>query len=226
MSRPHRGPDPAERSDLGGWLLPAALSFTATVGALAWIMRTVAGNRMAPWILGRASGILAYSLLVVLTGSGLLLSHPWRSRVRVPAPPTRIRVHALLAALAGGALLAHIIVLATDRYAGVGWLGSVLPGSASYRPFAVALGIIAGWMGILTAGTAALAARLPLRAWWPIHKVAAGIVGLTWLHALLAGSDAAALRWLYLISGAGLLLVGFSRYTTRTPADELAELGQ
>jgi hypothetical protein len=55
--------------------------------------------------------------------------------------------------------------------------------------------------------------------------VAAAAFGLVWTHAVLAGTDTAALTWFYLTTGMLVLLVVVSRYGARTADEELAELG-
>ena len=222
---------PAKHASVRG-LRAAALVAAVTVsggvsGALiAGGFRSVWGNRMAPWIIGRAAGITSYLLLVVLVLLGLLLSHPWRARVTRPSPASRIRLHIALTVFTLSFTALHVVVLATDRYAGVGWWGALLPMRASYRPVAVTLGVVGMWSGLLSGVTAALAGHLPWRLWWPIHKVAVVALVLVWLHGVLAGGDTAALRWLYVSTGLLVLAVAFSRYTVRTSADELAELRQ
>jgi hypothetical protein len=172
----------------------------------------VAGDRMAPWILGRASGVCAYLLLVGLVLLGLVLSHPARAR-RGGSTPARIRAHIALAVFTLGFTVLHIVVLATDRYAGVGWWGTVLPMHASYRPAAVSLGIIGMWVGVIAGLTAGFAGRLPRRLWWPLHKVAAVSLVLIWMHGVLAGGDTPALLGLYVLTGVLVLVVAGSRYT-------------
>jgi len=54
-----------------------------------------------------------------------------------------------------------------------------------------------------------------------VHKVAAVALVLVWLHGMWAGSDAAALRPLYLGTGAAVVLLAVTRYTARTRADRI-----
>lgn len=174
--------------------------------------QSVAGDRMAPWILGRASGICAYLLLVALVALGLVLSHPARSRWRLPSPAVRIRAHVGLAVFTLVFLLLHVVVLATDRYAKVGWWGALLPMASEYRPVPVTLGVVAAWSGLLAGLTAGLAGRLPGRVWWPIHKVAALSLVLTFLHGILAGADTGPLTAMYGVTGLGVAALAVSRY--------------
>jgi hypothetical protein len=201
-----------------------ALSAAVTSWLIGRGFATVSGNKMAPWILGRAAGVTSYLLLVLLVGMGLVLSHPWRSRFERPSTATRLRLHVSLAVFTTAFTTLHIVVLATDPWAGVGWKGAVLPLGATYRPVPVTLGVIGLYAGLLAGATASLAGRFAARVWWPIHKVAALALVLVWIHGVLAGSDTAALLWLYLLTGGLVVALAISRYTVRTPADLVAEL--
>jgi sulfoxide reductase heme-binding subunit YedZ len=177
-------------------------------------------GRMLPWILGRGLGIAAYLCLVGLTAAGLWLRHPWRVRWRRPAPLSQLRLHASLAALTLVLLAGHIVALVLDRYAGVGVRGALVPGAASYRPFAVAVGTVSVYLGLLVGLSAALAGTLVRRAWLPVHKVASAVFALTWLHALLAGSDTSRLAWLYLGTGAFVVALALTRRLAPAPAPQ------
>jgi predicted ferric reductase len=204
--------------------LATALSAAVTGVLIGTAIGVVEGNRMAPWIVARATGISAYLLLVLLVLLGLLLSHPWRTRVARPSPSTRIRLHIVLAALTFALTIAHIVVLATDRFAGVGWWAAVRPMQSSYRPAAVTLGVLGAWAGLVVGSTAVLAGHLPRRLWWRVHKVAIVALLLIWLHGVLAGGDTAVLRWLYLSTGGLIAAIALSRYAARTPAEQIAHL--
>lgn len=192
--------------------LAAALSLGATGVILGAVYQKVAGNRMAPWIIGRAAGVASYLLLVALVVLGLVLSHPARAR-RGGSTPARIRAHIALALFTLGLTALHVVVLATDTYAGVGWTGAFVPMGASYRPAAVTLGLVGVWLGVLAGVTAAAAGRLPRRLWWPLHKIAALSLVLIWLHGVLAGGDTPALLAMYVGTGLVTLGVAASRYT-------------
>ena len=185
---------------------------------------SVAGDRMAPWILARAAGITSYLLLVALTLFGLVLSHPYRARWRRPSAATRIRAHVSLSVFTLVFTVLHIVVLATDKYAGVGWWGTFVPMGATYRPLPVTLGVIALYAGLAAGLTAALAGRISRRAWWPIHKVAIVSLVLVWLHGILAGIDTPVILTMYVVTGGLVVFLAVSRYTTRTVRAEVKEL--
>jgi hypothetical protein len=194
-----------------------------------WLVGTMAvavsGNRNAPWIIGRAAGLSAYLLMVLLVATGLVLSHPGRARLRRPRPATRIRLHVSLAVFTLALTVLHVVVLATDSYAGVGWRGTLVPMGSTYRPVPVTLGVIALYAGLLAGLTAELSGRrIAARVWWPVHKVAAIALLLAWGHGVLAGIDSPLLLWLYLSTGSAVLVLAGWRYTARTPGDLVDEL--
>lgn len=192
-------------------LAGAGLSLGVSGYVVGAALERVGGNRMAPWIIGRAAGVAAYLLLVALVALGLVLSHPARARLG-GSTPARIRAHIALALFTLGFTALHVVVLATDRYAGVGWWGALLPMRSTYRPAGVTLGLIGVWTGVLAGVTAGAAGRLPRRVWWPLHKVAAVSLVLIWAHGVLAGGDTPALLALYLGTGLLVLALGASRY--------------
>jgi hypothetical protein len=189
-------------------------------------VQSIAGDKMAPWILGRAAGITSYLLLVGLVLFGLVLSHPARARWRRPSSATRIRVHVSLSVFTLVFTVLHIVVLATDKYAGVGWWGAFVPLGSSYRPVPVTLGVIGLYAGLAAGLTAAFSGRIARRVWWPVHKVAVVSLVLVWLHGVLAGIDTPALLSMYVITGLAVLVLGVSRYTTPTARDRVDELAE
>lgn len=200
------------------------LLVTASAVATSWLVGTavmrVAGDKMAPWILGRSAGITSYLLLVGLVLFGLVLSHPARARISWPSSTTRIRAHVSLSVFTLVFTVLHIVVLATDKYAGVGWWGAFVPMGSTYRPMPVTLGVIGLYAGFAAGLTAALAGRLARRVWWPVHKVAIVSLVLVWLHGVLAGIDTPTLLAMYVVTGGLVVALAVSRYTSDRPRDE------
>lgn len=207
---------------LGAVLLVCATA--ASVAAAGWLVTDATGAKTAHWVLGRAAGLTSYVLLLALVTTGILLAHPWARHLPLPSPRTRLALHAGLATYTLAFTVLHVVVLATDPWAKVGWAGALLPMAAQYRPVPVSLGVIAAWAGLVTGLTARLAGRLVGRLWWPLHKVAAGLLALVWAHSVLAGSDVVALRAFYLGTGCAVVALTITRYAARTDADEVARL--
>lgn len=228
-------PTPAER--FGAGLASAATTLLALLGPLvggfvfARAFLPTLHSRYLPWITGRALGIAAYLALVALVALGIWMRHPWRHRVPLWHPETRLRVHALLGASTVALVAGHLASLAADRYAGVGWWGALVPGMSHYRTVAVSLGVVAFFFLLLLGLTARLAGRRGARHWLAYHRLAAANFALVFLHGVLAGSDTVALRGLYLGTGGFVALLAASRYALRearagTPATPRKRRGE
>ena len=160
--------------------------------------------QVRPWVAARALGVTAYLLLALEVALGLVLSHPRNTaswRLTKPVFPW----HELLTVFTGAFLALHGALLAIDPYAGVGIAGALIPGLSGYRPPAIAVGTVAAYALIVTAVTAKWTRLLPSGWWLRIHRLAAATFLLSWVHAVLAGSDGGALMPLYVVTGAPIL---------------------
>lgn len=186
-----------------------ALGVTVATIAAGYAVAAIAGNagarRLLPWVLGRGLGVAGYLALVAMTATGLWLARAPERRGRFSGP-TLIWTHVWLAALTAVLVTGHVVALALDSAVDIGWSGSLLPGQSGYRPLAVGLGTAGLYLGVLAAAAIALAGRLRRLPWLPLHRL--GSIGFlaVWLHGMLAGSDTATLRPLYIATGA--LLAG------------------
>ena len=169
-------------------------------------------SRYFPWLTGRALGIAAYVALSSLVLLGVWMRHPWRLRRPLLHAETRLRVHATLATATVTLVAGHLVTLASDKYAGVGWAGAFIPFRAHYRPTAVALGVIAMIFMVVLFATARSAGRLGARHWLAYHRLAALNFVLVWLHGVMAGTDTVALRLLYVVSGGLVAALASTRY--------------
>jgi sulfoxide reductase heme-binding subunit YedZ len=117
-----------------------------------------------------------------------------------------------------------LVFLASDHYAGVGWVGAIVPGLSHYRRAAVGIGVGAFELMIVIAATARFAGRRGTKHWLAIHRLASVTFGLTWFHGVLAGTDTSALRFLYVATGTLIaFLLGtraFARQRTDPHRDE------
>lgn len=179
-------------------------------------------DRMLPWSLGRGLGLAGLLSLTALVASGLWLRHPWRRDSRRVPPAAQLRIHATLAGATAALVAGHVVSLALDRYAGVGWTGALVPGRSVYRPLGVGLGTAALYLGLLVGGAAALAGRVGIgRRWLPVHRLSAGTFALVWAHGLLAGSDDAALRGVYVGGGLLIAVLASTRWYARRTSTAL-----
>lgn len=202
-------------------LLMTAVVSTVSGFLLGLAAVTAAVNPMPLWLLARAGGITAYLLLTTVTAMGIWLSHNTRARHR--PHPSRIRLHLALVVFTLVFTVLHIVVLAIDPYAQVGWWGVLLPMASAYRPVEVTLGVLALWSGLIAGGSAALAGRGAGRIWLYLHRFAASAWLLAWVHAVLTGVDTPQLVGMYAGTGIGVLALALWRYLSREPLVEEAK---
>jgi DMSO/TMAO reductase YedYZ heme-binding membrane subunit len=204
------------------WLVTAVAAIILPLAAgfgFARLFAPTLHSRYFPWITGRALGIAGFISLSALVALGIWTRHPWRLRRPLIHSETRLRLHASVATATVALVAGHLVALATDRYAGVGWIGAFVPGLSRYRTFAVALGVIALFSMILLFVSARAAGRRGARHWSAIHRFAILTYVLVWFHGVLAGADTTALRGLYVATAVGIGTLAVTRYSTaRSPA--------
>lgn len=196
-----------------GALILGALIAIALVWATDQIVPATSDRQaqLRIWLAARATGIAAFVLLTVQVVLGLVLSHPtnkstWKLSKRI------FSWHEHLWVFVAAFLAVHIVSLVADPYAGVGLGGALVPGLSSYRSSAVALGTLALYAFLITAVTARWTRLLPSGLWLSIHRLALVVWIFTWLHGVLAGTDAMPLVALYLAAGGAVIGAAGSRY--------------
>jgi DMSO/TMAO reductase YedYZ heme-binding membrane subunit len=146
---------------------------------------------MAPqtwWYLARATGLVAWVLLVASLVWGVLLA----TRALKPAdrPAWLLGVHR---ALSGGAVVTtalHLVALAADTYVHFGWAELFVPFASPWKRGAVAVGVAAFWLLVAVQATSLAMKRLPKRWWRAVHLTSYAMVWSVTVHAGLAGTDA------------------------------------
>jgi sulfoxide reductase heme-binding subunit YedZ len=138
------------------------------------------------WYAARSAGIIAYLLLTCSVVVGVSMS----ARLKLAWPRFAVEdLHRFLARLTAVFILIHGGALLADRFLPFSPVQLVVPGASSYRPFAVALGVVAAELLVAVAVTNLLRRRLPHRLWRRAHYLTIAVwLGATG-HALLAGSD-------------------------------------
>ena len=139
------------------------------------------------WYLARATGIVAWVVMVASVVLGVLLA----TRVLKPIdrPAWLLAMHRWLAALAVTCTGLHLAALAADSYVHFGWTELFVPGASAWRRTAVALGVVAFWIFVAVQVSSVMMRRLPKRMWRGIHYGSYAMVWLVSLHAGLAGTD-------------------------------------
>jgi DMSO/TMAO reductase YedYZ heme-binding membrane subunit len=139
------------------------------------------------WYLSRSSGIVALVLLVLSVVWGVLLST--RALRPLDRPAWLLDLHRWLAGTALTMTALHLLGLYMDGYIQFGFVELFVPGTGSYRPVAVAIGIVSLYLMVAIQVTSYLRHRLSKRVWHGIHVMSYGLVWTAALHAGLAGTD-------------------------------------
>ena len=140
------------------------------------------------WLLARSSGLGAYAVLTLSVLAGLVL----KSRPFPSLKASRVtEIHRTLA-LSGLSLLAlHGASLVLDSTVKVTPAALFVPGLVTYRPSAVAAGVLAGWLFVAVTGSFWLRKRIGHRAWRRLHWLTFALFALATVHGLASGTDAA-----------------------------------
>lgn len=140
------------------------------------------------WYAARAGGLVAWGLVSASVIWGLLLST--RLLGRSPKPAWLLDLHRFLGGLAVTFTVIHIAALIADTTVRFRALDVLVPFASSWRPGAVALGVVAMWLLAAVESTSLLMRKLPRKLWRFVHLSSYLLFWSSTAHLLLAGSDA------------------------------------
>jgi len=149
------------------------------------------------WYTTRATGLVALVLLTATMLLGILTAG--RAPSRLPAF-ARADIHRRVAVLTVVFLALHVLTSVLDTYVHISWLAIVVPFSARYHTFWLALGTVGVDLFLAVAVSSALRQHISARAWrlwhwlaylsWPVavaHTLGMGTdSGLPWVLGLVA----------------------------------------
>lgn len=162
------------------------------------------------WDVARAGGIVAWTLAALAVIGGLLLS---TRLFRRPPPAWMLDVHRFLGALAVAFLGVHIVGLLADQFVGFGPADVLVPFVSSYKPAAVALGVLAMYLLLAVEISSLMMRRIPRRRWHAIHLSSYVIYAIATVHGLTAGTDRhnVVFQWACLVTAAVVLMMTLVR---------------
>jgi predicted ferric reductase len=145
------------------------------------------GNDQLWWYLARSGGVAAWAMLAFSVLWGLVLSTKvLGSR---PRPNWVLDLHRFV----GGAAVIftgiHVASLVLDSYIAFGAREILVPFTSSYRPAAVAWGVIALYTLLAVEMTSLLRKRLSKRVWRATHFLSFPLFILATAHGVTAGTD-------------------------------------
>ncbi len=159
------------------------------------------------WYISRAAGIVAWLTLTSLVLFGIVLSTDLFPKWRRSA--WLLDVHRWLAGLTLFFFAGHIGTLLADPHAHIGLRQATVPFASSWRPTAVAAGVISAWLLLAVEGTALANRRLPRWLWRDLHIVGYWVFWAACVHGAFAGTDAT--RRVYMVTAmVGIAAVVFA----------------
>lgn len=141
-----------------------------------------------PWYVARAAGLVTWYLLAASVIWGVLLST--RLLGRRARPKWLLDLHRFLGGLAVAFVGVHVGALLLDTYVHFGLAEVLVPFASSWKPGAVAWGIVGFYILIAVEVTSLLMKHLPRKVWHSIHLGSFGLFVVATLHLLTAGTDA------------------------------------
>lgn len=139
------------------------------------------------WYLTRSSGIVAWVLLTASALWGILLS----TRLLKPydRPAWLLDLHRWLGSLAVLVVGLHLAGTVADSYVHFGVADVLVPMATSWKPLAVAWGIIAMYLLVAVQVSSVLMKKLPKKLWRGIHLTSYAMFVSVSIHSITAGTD-------------------------------------
>ncbi len=155
-----------------------------------WIVTEVPrAASTAPWSIARATGFAAFAALALDVIAGLTLST--RVGGRRLARGALVELHGWLSPLAIALVLGHALVLLADGYIRFDALDVLVPFASPFRPVAVGLGVIAGYLALAVHASFALRRRIGTAWWRRLHYLSFVAFVAAAVHGVAAGTDRA-----------------------------------
>ncbi|MDQ2983580.1 MAG: ferric reductase-like transmembrane domain-containing protein [Actinomycetota bacterium] len=139
------------------------------------------------WYVARAGGLLAFALLTATTCLGLTLSG--HAKLRYWPRFAVEDVHRFAGLLTGTFVVIHGGALLLDGFVPISLSDLLVPGTAPYRPFATAAGVVAAELLAALALTNHYKARLSYRFWRRAHYLNFAVWILALVHGITSGTD-------------------------------------
>ena len=153
------------------------------------------------WFATRGAGVVSLLLASAVVVLGLLTTARWQR----PGWPRFLtaELHRTVALVSVAFTALHVVTAILDPYAQLGILAALVPLASSYRPVAVAWGVLSVDLLLAVMLTSLLRDRLGYRAWKAVHWLAYAGWPLAVLHSITAGSDATA-PWMLLVDAVAI----------------------
>ena len=144
---------------------------------------------MTAWYVDRSAGLVAWALLSASTVLGLLLSS--RALGRRARPAWLQDLHRGVSALAVAFTGVHVAAAIADNHLAFGFAEVLVPFTSSWRPWAIAWGVVSTYLLLAVELTSLLRTHLPRAVWRRIHMLSFPLFITATAHGITAGTDLA-----------------------------------
>jgi hypothetical protein len=158
------------------------------------------------WYVARAGGIVSWVLLSAGVIWGLLLST--KVLGRRPRSAWLLDLHRFLGGLAVVFTVVHVGAIVADSYVHFGVADILVPFASSWRPTAVAWGVVAVYLLAAVELTSLLRKHMSKRAWHATHLLSLPLFLVATLHGLTAGTDSTGAVLRYSMVGVTVAVLG------------------
>jgi hypothetical protein len=141
------------------------------------------------WYVARASGLVAWALALGSILLGLALAS--RALGKRPTGPWLLDLHRWVGGLTIWFTAVHVGALVADSYVRFDLVDVLVPFASTWRPAAVAWGVISLWLLVAIELTSYARAHLSKRVWHGVHLTSYAVAVMATIHGVTAGSDAA-----------------------------------
>jgi predicted ferric reductase len=160
------------------------------------------------WYVARAGGIVAWALATASVVWGLAFTS--RALGSRPRPGWLFDLHRFLGGLALVFTAVHVLAVVADSYVRFTTVNLLVPFTGRWHPVAVAWGVVALYLLLAVELTALARSRLPRALWRRTHFAGFGVLGLTTIHALTAGTDTTAAPFRLAVTGSLALVAALA----------------
>src|SRR5436305_8595524 len=126
-------------------------------------------NGTLPWYLARSAGMVAWALLTASVVWGLLISTKAHAFGKRPRPNWTLDLHRYLGGLAAIFTGIHVVAILLDTYVHFDIASVLVPFASTFRPAAVAWGVVGLWLLLAVELTSLARRQLPKKLWRAVH---------------------------------------------------------
>jgi DMSO/TMAO reductase YedYZ heme-binding membrane subunit len=152
------------------------------------------------WYSSRASGVVLWLLVALAVVWGFAVSSRLVRKKGIPA--WMLDLHRHLGTLTVVFTAIHLLALWADSFVAFGWRELFVPMASTWRPGAVAWGIVAFYCLVAVQLTSWFKKRLPRKLWHSVHMLSVPLFVTGSAHGIMAGAD-----WPNLVVQWGFVLV-------------------